>query len=390
MAEILVPGRLTGSRDGDASPTPFLPTFLAEINGDDTRGAAYVKLGATLGYIAAATRLTIFDQATLAIVGQTAPDVTNMNGNHHCELNDDETVAFSINEQANRISSIDISNKAAPVALQHFSGPNAPNSLAGAGWCARDGNLLFVCCYTRDSVAIIDVTDPANMVWVAEFRGTTGGTSLNQCRRIALDRVNKICYYACDATGTNMHRFGAFSYANTGALAGLWFIANTGTGAEDSSAARGIYIDDEDETLLWMLSSGGTDADPNIAFHGALTAWRRNLGDLNVAPVKIGQYRGFGSNHSVITAMSGPRSAAFVRNGGRRFAAVPAESPNNITVIDVTDPTNLVKVGAVKDTTKLNGPMDIAIGVDGHALVACLAASGSVGRGVSKWDLHIL
>lgn len=374
---------------GIAVPPSFVPTFIGEINADETRGAAYVKLGATLGYIAAATRLTIFDQATLAIVGQSAADAVNMNGNHHCELNDTETVAYSINEQSNRISSFDISNKAAPVAIQHFQGLTAGTSLAGAGWCARDGNLLFVCNFTRDSVAIIDVTDPANMLWIAEFRGPTGGTSLNQCRRIALDRVNKICYYVCDSTSANVHRFGAFDYTTPAAPALLWFITNVSTGAADSDSARGVYIDALDNTLMWTLSSGGSDADPNVAFHGALTAWRRDMLNLNLAPVKIGQVRGFGTSHSVITAMSGPRSVAFVSANGRRFGAVPAESPNNITVIDVTDPTNLFKVGAVKDTGHLNMPMDIQIGIDGYALVSCLANAGSVGRGVSKWNLQI-
>jgi hypothetical protein len=378
LAEILAPGRLTGSRDIDTAPTPFLPTFVAGLDDANYQGGAYGKLGAAYGYHASGQRFMVYDQATMTEVGLLT-DTTNFGSALTLELNDAETRAFVACESGASVTVLDISNKAAPAFVQRFRGPTAGTSLNGANGIARDGNVLAVSCYTRDSVAFIDCTDPDSLVWISEFRGTTPGTTLNQCRRVSLDPVNKICYYVCDSTSANVHRFGAIDYSTPASPVELWFLATA-----DVDTARGAFWD-PDHNLIWTCSSGGTP------FFGALTAYQVDPENLGATPSKVGQYKGLGPTFSHPDSITATRSVAFVENGGSRYAAVVAESPNSITVLDVTDPANIFRVGVRKDPSRLNIPLGIEIGVGGHAYVTSLASNGQVGtRGVTKWDLHLI
>jgi hypothetical protein len=69
LAEIIAPGRLAGSRDVDASPTPFLPTFVAQLEDAAYALGAYPKFGAQYGYHACGGRLLVFDPVSMTEVG---------------------------------------------------------------------------------------------------------------------------------------------------------------------------------------------------------------------------------------------------------------------------------------------------------------------------------
>jgi hypothetical protein len=375
LAEIIAPGRLIGSRDVDALPTPFLPTFVAQLEDAAYALGAYPKFGAQYGYHACGGRLLVFDPASMTEV-ELLSDGTNLNGTHHCEIDDAEAYAFCTCEAGASVTSVSIADKANPAVVQRFRGPSAGTSLSGANQCARDGKVLAVACYSRDSVAFVDITDPADMQWLGEFRGATGGTTLNQCRRVALDPANKICYYVCDSTGGGVHRFGAIDYADPAAPVELWSISS-----DDVASARGVYWD-ADHNLIWVCASGGSP------FYGSFTAWDAGTPGA-AAPTRVGQYLGAGGFSSE-DSLTATRSAAFIERGGRRYAAIVAESPNNITVLDITDPADMARVGKRRDTTKLNQPLGIEIGPDGYAYVTSYASNGTVGtRGITKWDLHI-
>jgi len=86
--------------------------------------------------------------------------------------------------------------------------------------------------------------------------------------------------------------------------------------------------------------------------------------------------------------MPGTRSTAFKQVGSRTYAAVVAETGFNLTMIDVTDPTRMFKVGQRWDTTLLNVPMDCQFGPDGKLYTGSF--TNGAAQNITKWDLDLL
>jgi hypothetical protein len=369
---------------GPVAPTPFEPTFVGAA--PSVTNAAYPALGAQHVYQAYSSGLQILDQDTLEEVANLS-DTTNLNGAHACAITADETWAFVTCEGGTSLTSVDISDKANPAVSHRFRGQTAGTSLGGAQMVAIDetNHVAAVANYTRDSVAFVDITDPTAMTWLGEFRGATGGTTLNQCRRVSLWPEEQICFFCCDATGSGVHRVGAVSY-DPGNSVELWSIATgEATNAVLVESARGVFFD-ADNHILWVCASGDSP------FLGTFSAWQLDPDNPANKPSLLGYYEGFnlggGTGFSQIDSMTAQRSVAFITGtGDKRYAIVPAETPNNITVLDVTDPSAMARKGVVRDTDHLNAPLGIAINADGYAFVTSLSSADP--RGVTKWDLHI-
>src|SRR3989338_3182273 len=74
---------------------------------------------------------------------------------------------------------IDISNPADPVFIAEERGPIPGTSLNAAQSVFVSGNYAYVANYGRASLAIIDISNPADPVFIAEERGPIAGTSLD-------------------------------------------------------------------------------------------------------------------------------------------------------------------------------------------------------------------
>lgn len=371
---------------GGASLTP---TFVAWINSADYAAGAYPFLGASgnYAYLGCNLNFNIFDPSTMTGVA-TLNNNTIFNGLHSCTVNDAETWAFGVMEGGASIASIDITNKAAPSISHNFKGPTPGTSLAGGNFAELDEalNLLVVACFTRRSVAFIDVTNPAAMTWISEFRGVTPGTTLANCRKVSLDRVNKICYFCCDTNGAGVHRVGALDYSTPASPVELWSLATN-----DLTQTRGVLWD-ATRNILWASSTGGTDpgGDSTVSNHGALVALEVDPMNLSVAPTEVAIYRSQGAAFNSATSLNAPRSVAFVSAAGRDYAVSPGESSDNFLVLDVTDVLSgtITLVSYKQDRSIIDGPLGIFIDADGYAYVQSFN-SASTARGISKWNLHL-
>jgi hypothetical protein len=344
-----------------------------------TKSCVYFKFGAQHLYQARGTTLRIFD-LDLNLIGSIT-DSAHLNSAVDVEITDDEAFAFVAAEQGTNgacVSSFNVSNKAAPVFVQQFKGPSPGTSLSGASCIRRDGNLLFVPTITRHSVAIISINPSTGaMTWVIEFRGANPGTSLRSCRRVALDPVHKVCFWVCDNSASGTMRMGAFSYANPAAPVQLWAGAPA-----DADGARGVYYVAE-RGLLFINAAGPSP------FYGMLTAYEILDSTIAKFPRKLGSFVANGrSNTNNRETMPGTRSTAFKRVGSRTYAAVVAETGFNLTLIDVTDPTRMFKVGQRWDTTLLNAPMDCQFGPDGKLYTGNF--TNGAAQNITKWDLDLL
>jgi len=355
------------------------PRLIGVDTASGTKSCVYFRFGAQHLYQARFTTLRIFD-LDLNLIG-TITDAAHLNSATDVEISANEGFAFVAAEQGAAgtcVTSFDISNKAAPVFVQQFKGPTPGTSLSGATCIRRDGNLLFVSTITRNSVAIISINpSTGTMTWVSEFRGTTPGTSLRSCRRIALDPVHQVCFWACDNNAAGTMRMGAFSYANPASPTQLW----AGAPAE-ADGARGIYYVPE-RALLFVNAAGPSP------FYGMLSAYEILDPLLTAFPRKLGSFVATGrSNSANRETMPGTRSTAFKQVGSRVYAAAVAETGFNLTLIDVTDPAHMFKVAQRWDTTLLNAPMDCQFGPDGKLYTGSFTSGAA--QNITKWDLDLV
>jgi len=360
-------------RSGIIAAGSVKPTLVSTLDNSIYKSTVYLKFDAQYGYFGHGTRFTIFDPVAMSVVAE-VNDSTHLSSVSCVELSADGNYIFLACEQNASVTVYNISTKSSPTFVQQFKGPTPNTSLNGVSFIKRSGNTLFATTLSRNSVALIDCTDPTNLAWISEFRGPTPGTSLKSCRRCDIDPVNNILYYVCDDTSAGTHRFGAADISTPASPVELWSISN-----DDVFSSRGVYYV-ASRNLVFV------NATLNTPFLGAVTAY--DVSNPLVTPAKVGQAVGFGTATSV-TSLEATRSTAFITKGSKIYAAVVAETPDNISLFDWTDAANPVRIGGVKSTTNLNSPLDIQIGPDGYAYAGNFASNSLSVEGVSKWNLNL-
>ncbi|MDP2587107.1 MAG: hypothetical protein Q8P32_05095, partial [Candidatus Komeilibacteria bacterium] len=159
------------------------PTFLAKLNNpggnNEFNGATDVKVVGDYAYV-----LNV-DRASLAVVDVSDPadpvfvaeergpgPGTYLDDNYKLEIAGHYAY---IADYSGNLVIIDISNPADPVFVKAFSSA----LLNGAIDVKVVGRYAYVANNLRDSLAVVDVSDPYNPVLVAEERGAVPGTTLN-------------------------------------------------------------------------------------------------------------------------------------------------------------------------------------------------------------------
>lgn len=111
---------------------------------------------------------TLYPDAAISVTGQVAPLTTDWQA---------KTRTYYVYAEAQQYST---------VFIETFTGPTPGTSLGKASGMARSGDHVFVACQDRNSLAVIDVTDPAAPAWVAEAVGTAPGVGQDGAAYVAV------------------------------------------------------------------------------------------------------------------------------------------------------------------------------------------------------------
>lgn len=84
------------------------------------------------------------------------------------------------------VAVLDMSVPSAPAWVTEVRGPSPGTSLAGAADVLVSGGYAFVPCAARSSLAILDATTPSSPSWLAEIQGPVPGTSLLLAKKVVL------------------------------------------------------------------------------------------------------------------------------------------------------------------------------------------------------------
>ena len=87
--------------------------------------------------------------------------------------------AYVASNGRDSLAVIDISNPASTTVIAETQGPTPGTSLDSANGIFVSGKYAYVVNFVRDSLAVIDISNPANPTFIAETQGTTPGTTLN-------------------------------------------------------------------------------------------------------------------------------------------------------------------------------------------------------------------
>ncbi|MDD3144577.1 MAG: hypothetical protein PHV23_00535 [Candidatus Gracilibacteria bacterium] len=101
--------------------------------------------------------------------------------------------AYMTNNLRNSVSILDISNPASPTLVTELVNNNGTLRLSGAAGIVKDGNYLYIASQVSDALQIINVTNPLVPTAAGQLRNTT---TLNGARGIA--KVGNYVYLACD------------------------------------------------------------------------------------------------------------------------------------------------------------------------------------------------
>jgi hypothetical protein len=204
--------------------------------------------------------------------------------------------------------------------VTEVKGPTPGTSLNGSRYIEVRGNYAYVCCYSYDAVAIIDITDPAVPVWVSAFRGPTPGTSLDGARAIVFS--GNYAFVGCgDRNSVAVLDF-------TDPVAPVWVTETQGPTPDTS--LDGVYHVALSGNYLYVAC---TDRDSLAII---------DVTDPTV-PVWVTEVRG----PTPGTSLDG--ASGVLINGN--YAYVGCQTRRNVAVIDITTPTSPVWVTEVRGPT---------------------------------------
>ena len=92
--------------------------------------------------------------------------------------------AYVINQNRDSLAVIDISNPSSPVYLAETQGTTPGTTLNQPTGIFVSGKYAYVANRLRDSLAVIDISNPSSPTFIAETQGTTPGTTLNGANSI--------------------------------------------------------------------------------------------------------------------------------------------------------------------------------------------------------------
>lgn len=120
---------------------------------------------------------TFYPDAAAFVTGQVAPVATDWQAH---------TLTYYVYAEAQQYSSVFTAT---------FTGPSPGTSLSGVSGMARSGGYVYAACMGRNSLAVIDVTDPAAPAWGAEAVGTAPGGGQEGAAYVALS--GSYAYITC-------------------------------------------------------------------------------------------------------------------------------------------------------------------------------------------------
>jgi hypothetical protein len=106
-------------------------------------------------------------------------DAVHFGGATNLRLHPDGVTAYVSTLTRASVCSVDITNPAAPAYIAEQRGPTPGSSMNGARDVifSADGNYAFVTCDTANCVAVIDIRDRTNLVWVTNITHSALGSA---------------------------------------------------------------------------------------------------------------------------------------------------------------------------------------------------------------------
>jgi hypothetical protein len=316
-------------------------------------------------YVAASGRLNIIDisKPSLPVVIGSLFNATNLSGIGAVRVLGN--YAFCACEQRGSMAVIDVTDPYNPVFVTENRGPVPGTSLQGASNIKLNaaGTLAFITTITpRHSLAIIDISTPTAPVWVADTQGPTPNTSLNNLRNVLLSADEKTAY----CVGDNGFTVAIVDVTTPSAPV---YVKNIGSG--NLAGGRGICFS-PDGKLLWV-AAGSTTQSGTGAWKGGIQAFDVSGANQN-NPQFVSFFGGYGNSGSQISYLSGCRTLIAKDN----YLYQVSESGKALVVFNVTNPKAVfIESGSLGKVpgTSLNGAMNMMIKY-GYAFVTLFQGNG--------------
>jgi hypothetical protein len=306
---------------------------------------------------------SLTDPASPTLVGSVT-DTTNLNGAGGIRLSPDGNRAYVSCEAGAAMTVWDVSNKAAPVFVATQRGPTPGTSLAGASNLRLNaaGTLCMVTTITRNSLALIDITNPAAPTWIKEVTG------LNGARDVFLSKDEKTAYVTCDSA-SNMY---VIDITNPATAVSVRTVTDSAYG----SLARGIVMNAAGTRLYTMGPSNA-----GVGWVGSIGVWDISGANQN-APLNVSGYLGTASGTPGYIA--GGRG--MVLSPDEQYLYATSESGDNFSIFDISKET-AIRLIEVNRGTVPGTDLDAAFGLKvkaGYAYIACYTGAASpAGRGIA-------
>lgn len=323
-----------------------------------------IELVGNLAYIPSSGRLNIIDvsKPSLPVV---IASLTHANFGGIGGVRVFGSYAFCGCETRASMAVVDISNPYQPFYVTEIRGPVAGTSLAGASNIRLNaaGTIAFVTTITpRHSLAMINISDPINPVWIADIQGPTPGTSLNNIRDVLLSADEKTAYCTGDSS--------VFSVAMVDVTtpSAPAYIKNIGSGYLAGSRGRCFSPDGK---LLWVAGGSLTQSGSG-AWAGGIQCWDVSANQND--PQFVSFFPGTSGSGSKISYLSGARTLIAKDN----YLYQVSESGRALVVFNVTDPRRVfIEAGSLgpQPGTTLNGAMNMAM-KNGYAFIPLFQGNG--------------
>lgn len=363
---IILPNFGISRSAGNLAPAVAL-TYMTRLQ--DSPAAPSVNLDIVGNYLYTINqnkKLLIYDLSTPAspTLAGSVTDTTNLNGAGGVRVSPDGTRAYVSCEAGAAMTVWNVSNKAAPTFVATQRGPTPGTSLSGASNLRLNaaGTLCLVTTITRNSLALIDITNPAAPTWIKEITG------LNGARDVYLSLDEKTAYVTMDS-GNNM----AVIDITTPASAVL---VRTVTDATFGTLARGIVRNAAGTRLYTMGPSTAANS-----WKGAIGIWNISGANQN-NPVQIASYTGTASGTPGYIA--GGRGMVF--SPDEKYLYVTSEAGDSFSIFDISNET-AIRLIEVNRGAAVGTDIDAAMGLKvkaGYAYIACYSGAASpAGRGIA-------